>query len=324
VILKITTIEIKMQQLPEKMQLKSSFSRNLVRRLFFFSLLSHAVFSLASLLLTVSYRGGFATIRSSILYVVVMSILLQGAVALLALKWRLHVDSPHSFSFQYKLILLVLAVIIGVVGYYLIGERFLMLSGNDRSIFDCTLSITCSIASTLVFVTENERKRGNQICLPPSPPSIFQHIKSLIISDGYSWIRINVAIGVIIILLKQTGTYIFFHKHCTKNQICEIEDKMNSNFFLSLYLSILLSTLVLCSLEILHSLLVLILSYPLDFSKLESQAKLMISNTNSESGDVFLTNALVIGGLQSGTVFDFLLLMPFFGWSVFYIWSTVF
>lgn len=273
-----------------------------MRRLFFFSFLSHAVFSLASLLLTVSYRGGFATIRSSILYVVVMSMLLQGAVALLALKWRLHVDFPHSFPFQFKLILLVLAVIIGVVGYYLIGERFLMLSGNDWSIFDCTLSITCSIASTLVFVSENERKRGNQICLPPSPPSIFQHMKSLIISDGYSWIRMSVAIGVFIILLKQIGTYMFLNKHCTKNQICEIEDKMNGNFFLSVYLSVLLSTLVLCSLEILHSLLVLVLSYPLDFSKLESQAVSKISNTNSESGNVFLTEALVIGGLQLGTV----------------------
>jgi hypothetical protein len=287
-----------MQQLPEKMQLKNSFSKNLVRRLFFFSFLSHAVFSFVSLLLTVSYNGGMATIKSSMLYVVIMSILLQSAVALLALKWRLHVDSPNSLSSQYKLILLALAIIIGVVGYYLIGERFLMLSGNDKNIFDCYLSISCSVTSAFIFLSENEKRWGNQIRLPPSPPSIFQHIKSLIISDGYSWIKINISIGVTMILLKQIGTYLFFHQHCSKNQICETKE---NNFFLSLYLSVLLSTLVKCSLEILHSLLLLILSYPLDFSKLESQALLNVSNTSSGSGDVYLTDALLIGGLQLGT-----------------------
>jgi hypothetical protein len=290
-----------MQQLTEKMQLKSSFSKNIVHRLFFFSLLSHAVFSFASLLLTVSYNGVLATLNSSMLYVVMMSILLQSAVSLLALKWMLHVDSPYSLSSQYKLILLVLAIIIGIVGYYLIGERFLMLSGNDKNMFDCSLSISCSVASTFIFLSDNEKRRGNQICLPPSPPSIFQHITSLIMSNGYSWIKISLSIGVTMILLKQIGTYLLFNEHCSKNQICEIKDKTNGNFFLSLYLSVLLSTLIRCSLEILHSLLLNILSYPLDFSKLESQAILNVSNTSSGNGESFLTDALLIGGLQLGT-----------------------
>lgn len=282
-------------------ELRKAFSNNILRRIVFWCIGVHVASAAVVFTLTASYSGGISTIRSAIVYVVIFSSVLEAAVAGFALKWRLFVEP---IRLNNALVALVTGPLIGIAAHYVIISRFSLHHGQSSRgmFFEACSSVVCSIVTLFAFLVDNQRKGTFDINLPSSCPNIIQHTRKLIVSDITHWVKTAIFIGITVIFARNffsflAGTFLFYGARNT----CKLNDQncgVNADYSafgisFSVYSTSIVSFLVRSLVEVSHSLLLLVLSYPLDFSKLESQ-----SRSVDCTGESFVSDAIAIGGVR--------------------------
>ena len=291
-------------------QLSSSFTKNILRRAFFWSFGTHISGAFLILLCTASYNGGLVTISRSIKYIFLLTSLLQGVVTLSTLQWKVYVDSKPMNKPLYSLLS---SIAIGSILSRLHSERFLTvdavngLSSDRKYNFELSVSILCTAVSIFAFLVDVNKRGDSNIVLPNSHLKFLDRIWSLLLSDFKNWSTTSLFIGISTVVVRQQFLYLYamipaslpVYGICRLNSdFCHPIADDSPSFFWSLYCSVISSFFLRIFLEIAHSLLVVIVTYPLDFSKLDLIEQ---SNNLASSGeDSFLSEALAIGGCTLG------------------------
>jgi hypothetical protein len=286
-------------------QLSSSFSKNILRRAFFWSFGTHISGAVLILLCTASYNGGLVTVSRSIKYIFLLTNLLQGVIALSTLQWKVYVDSKPMNKLLNSLLS---SIAIGSILCRLYSERFLTgdatVGSSDRKFnFDLSVSILCTTVSIFAFLVDVDKRGDSDVTLPNSHPEFLDRIRSLIFSDFKNWSTTSVFIGISTVVVRQQFLYLYamIPASLPVYGICKLNSDFclpiagySSYFLWSIYCSVVSSFFLRIFLEIAHSLLVVIVTYPLDFSKLDLIEQ--SSNLASRGEDSFLSEALAIGG----------------------------
>ena len=289
------------------MHLKTAFAKNIFRRLFFWSLGVHAISTLVVGVLTISYSGGIVTILGSLKYVVALTTILQIVTLSFLHRWEIYAGFATLNTVIHAILT---GPLVGAATYYVIVERFSLIHGEDNRRPNCEVSslIFYSIFTIFAFLVDNERSGSFRIVLPDSCPIIFQRLQKAILSDLSHWFRTALFIGVALVCIQKVLSFLgladvlIFSStlSCKPNDLrtgCQLDQWGNGNILLSLYFSSLVSFIIRIVLEIAHSLLILMITYPLDFSKLEVQATSSVCKGASEEGE-FISNAIAIDGAQ--------------------------
>jgi hypothetical protein len=290
-------------------QLSSSFSKNILRRAFFWSFGTHISGAFLILLCTASYNGGLVTISRSIKYIFLLTSLLQGVVALSTLQWKVYVDSKPTNKLLNSFLS---SIAIGSILCRLYSERFLTVDAvngsSDRKFnFDLSVSILCTAVSIFAFLVDVNERGDSNVTLPNLHPKFLDRIRALVLSDFKNWSTTSVFIGISTVVVRQQFFYLYamisaslpLYGICKLNSdFCEPLAGYSSSFLWSIYCSVVSSFFLRIFLEIAHSLLVVIVTYPLDFSKLDLIEQ--SSNLASSGEDSFLSEALAIGGCTLG------------------------
>lgn len=291
-------------------QLSSSFSKNILRRALFWSFATHISGAFFILLCTATYHGGLVTISRSLKYVILLTSLLQGVVVLSTFQWKVYVDSK---PINNPLCSFLSSIAIGSVLSRLYSERYLTINAADgvahdrKFIFEMSISIFCAAVSIYAFLVDVNKRGDSSVILPISHPKFLDHLRSLIISEFKNWSTTSVFIGISSVLVQKNFSYIYamIPAYFPIAGIC----KLNSNLcypvgdntvsiFWTVYCSVMSAFILRITLEIAHSLLLVIVTYPLDFSKLDLIEQ--SSNLLSSGEDSFLSEALAIGGSTLG------------------------
>ena len=290
------------------MQLKASFATSIFRRFFFWSIGVYVVAIVVACVLTASPSGGIATIAGSLKYLVALTTILQIVTISFLLRWNMYVDSVTPSPWIHATLT---GFPIGATVYYVIVERFSIARGDDIRETFCTISslIICSIFTVFAYLVDNERKGSFKILLPDISPIISQNLQKLISSDLRHWFKTAVFIGIFLVcaenILSLLGTS--FHLALDPNYSCKIDDNRtrctsdqvgNYSTLSSVYFATIVSFMIRFVLEIAHTLLMQMLTFPLDFSKLAAQNIPNSLSKRASVGEDLISDALAIAGAQ--------------------------
>ena len=256
--------------------------------------------------LTASPSVGIATIVGSLKYVVALTTILQIVTISFLLRWKTYADSVTLSSWIHAMFA---GLLIGVTVYYVIVERFSLAYGDDsQGKFYAISSLTfCSIFTVFAYLVDNERKGTFRILLPDSSPIISQNLQKLITSDLQYWFKTAVFIGIFLVCAGRILSLLrtSFHIALDSKYSCKVDDKrtrctfdQSSSILSSLYFATIVSFIIRFVLEIAHTLLVQILTFPLDFSKLAVKIIPNSASKRAVDGEDLISDAIAIAGAQ--------------------------
>lgn len=282
---------------PKMVLLNASFMTNLMRRILFWSLGTHVSAIILTIALTLMLTGDFSRAVANVFYVFVLITVLQVVTSSFTLQWNFFLDSKRT---NMPFSALFWGIIIGFTSHYLLKHSgAALVIASQQSDFELSLSVCCSAVSIFAFLVDLDRNGGPDFTLPTLSPKVLHSLRLFALLHAINWLKTSSFIGISVALSVQLFYSFSADKTCKLSGFfCDYQIKSGILSIYSICYSVAASLFLRCFLEIAHSFLIVMLTYPMDFTKLDTSAQSSYSKTNGEN--TFLSEALAIGGAKLG------------------------